>query len=249
MTRLCGYSFFIALILLTACGDEQVAKTAQPQPVVVKTTAPPVFTKDQWKTAFSASFETADSKPGEDGVTSYIACFGRSDDGKCARVARGHHDAFRKIDHLVPPRTAVNQALGDRSYVGVYIAAPECSSPSILITSHVTGSEWLFMESVALLVDGEVIIDRNFERGTVKRDHVAHRTWESAAVVAADKEREALKALAGSSNVLARISGGKGYLTIEKKHVAELISDVKLALEMIDRIDAALLKAGGPMCN
>jgi hypothetical protein len=135
--------------------------------------------------------------------------------------------------------------MGDLSgpFLGIYIAAPECSAPSILLAPVVTGENWLFMNKVALMADGEVVLERTFSE--VERDHNANRIVERAAFVATNEEINALKKFASAKTAIIRIGGKNGYVTGD---TLALTLDVGIVFRIVKKLEAAFDSMSGPNC-
>lgn len=237
--------------LIPGCGKEspapatEVRAESKPNPPTR-----PAFTKDQWLATLRSSFEEADVKTDQEGVTRYTACFQKAAEGKCALPMRGRRDAFRRLDHLTPVRTLANQVVGDDSYVGIYIAASECEAPSIMVAPEVNGKNgWLFMNEVALMADGTVVLRRLFEHSAVERDNDADQIRERGTFIATEVERNALKSFASAQSPVVRITGEKGYITLNKRRTIDLVSDANVVLEAMSKLESAFATAGGPKCN
>ena len=230
---------------VVACGKEPPQVTDKTDVEVVRAKKPAV-TKDQWIAAFRSSFEATKTKSGDDGITTYTACFEKGEGDQCHLLVKGQHDGFRKLDHLTPPGTGWRQSLGDRSgpYVGAYIAVPECGTPSVVLTPVVTGTSWLFMNKVAFMADDEVILERSFHE--VERDHNAQRTFEHASFIANNLEIDALKKFASAKTAIIRISGQKGYVMGDAQ---SLRIDLGIAFGIVEKLNSALVAAGGPNCS
>lgn len=246
---------FIAALSALISGCDKESSSPAPAPEVRAEPKPnppkkPTFTKDQWLGALRSSFEATESKTDEEGVTRYTACFRKAADGKCALPVRGKRDGFRRLDHLTPVRTLTNQAVGDGSYIGIYITASECEAPSIMVAPEVNGKNgWIFMSEVALMADGAVVLKRSFEHNDVERDNDAYRIRERGTFIATDVERDALKTFASAQSPIVRITGQKGYITLDKRRTNDLVSDAKVVLEVMNKLESALGSAGGPKCD
>lgn len=237
----------IAALMICACSPKNEAIEQATAPVEP---APPPFTKSEWRTAFKSSFEEKSAKSTDDGITEYSACFHKDEKGKCDLVLLGKRDAFRKIDHLTPFYTMMND-IGDLfSHVGTYIAAIECDTPSVLINPTINSRNgWLFMEKVAFMADGEVVVERSFEHNAVKRDNENSWIHEKATFIASPSELAAFQRFTEAKSQIIRITGQKGYLTLPKDKTANFVKDVSSTIKVRDILAKTLKDAGGPVCN
>lgn len=242
--------------LLAGCGEkppEAAAVAAAPAPASAPPPPKPPYTKVQWREAFRSSFEERqkDSKSaGEDGITEYMACRNIRPDGTCALLAFGTRDAFRKLDHLTPVSTRLNKNIRPDSYIGIYIAALECEAPSIMIAPTINRrGGWLFIEKVALMADGELVLERDFSKGKVEREPSGRFVHEKATFIATAAERAALKAFVDAKSRAIRITGEKGYATVGKRDTEEFVMDAGAVLEFMQAMDDAFQANGGPVCD
>lgn len=119
-----------------------------------------------------------------------------------------------------------------------------------MVAPEVNGKNgWLFMNEVALMADGAVVLRRLFEHNAVERDNDADRIRERGTFIATDVERDALKTFASAQSPIVRITGEKGYITLDKRRTSELVSDAKEVLEVMSKLESAFASAGGPKCN
>lgn len=240
----------VSAMILAGCGQKQEDQSAPASPVATPVPLPKApYTKTEWRAAFKSTFEESEVKTDNDGITEYSACFQKKEDGKCDVFAWGKRDAFRKIDHLTPPMTKWNNGGREASHVGAYIAAVECDSPSLLIAPTVNGKNgWLFMEKVAFMADGEVVLERSFEHNRVDRDNGASWIREQATFIPNDVELNAVRKFAQADSQIIRITGQKGYTTLSKERTADFAKDARISLVILDNLDKALKENGGPLC-
>lgn len=244
----------LMVVLVAGCGQKQDGASSAPAPTAAAPANPaappkPPFTKTEWRRAYNTAF--AETKPTSDdqGITSYGACFGRKDDGKCEIVAFGKRDAFRKIDHLTTIHTSFNRIGDVTTFVGTYLSAIECKSPSLLISPSVNKKGgWLFMEKVALMADGDVVLEREMTTAQVDRDNEGYWVHETGNFIATDEELTALEKFVNADQKAIRITGQKGYLTLPKERTAEFARDAKDALGMLASLNKSFAAAGGPVC-
>lgn len=242
-----------AALLLTGCNKKEEQQVQNNSPTIAAETPvdqpKPAYTKKEWRAALKSTFEESAVKTDEDGITEYSACFKKKDDGKCALFAFGKRDAFRKIDHLTPIHTRLNRIVNAQTQVGTYIAAIECEAPSLLLEPAVNKrGGWLFMEKVAFMADGDVVLERDFEHNRVDRDNESSWIHEKAAFIPTSNELDGLKRFTESNSQIIRITGQKGYITLPKEKTREFAEDAKATLTMLETINNAFKDSGGPTC-
>lgn len=242
-----------AALLLTGCNKKEEQQVQNNSPTIAAETPvdqpKPAYTKKEWRAALKSTFEESAVKTDEDGITEYSACFKKKDDGKCALFAFGKRDAFRKIDHLTPIHTRLNRIVNAQTQVGTYIAAIECEAPSLLLEPAVNKrGGWLFMEKVAFMADGDVVLERDFEHNRVDRDNESSWIHEKAAFIPTSNELDGLKRFTESNSQIIRITGQNGYITLPKEKTREFAEDAKATLTMLETINNAFKDSGGPTC-
>jgi len=244
-----------AALLLGGCGEkppepQAAAAAAAPAPAPAPPPKPP-YTKVQWQEAFRSSFEeTQKESSDEEGITEYMACGKRRPDGSCSLLTFGKRDAFCKLDHLTALSTRLNATTRPESYVGIYIAALECEEPSIMVAPTINRrGGWLLMEKVALMADGEVVLERDFSKGRVKREPNYRSVHEQATFIATPAERNALKTFVDAKSRAIRITGEKGYVTVNKQSIEEFVDDAGVVLAFMQAIEDAFKVNGGPVCD
>ncbi len=222
--------------------------TAQAQPPKVEIVQPPKppFDAAMWKSAFRSTFEERSLKASDDGTAEYGACFKLPEQEKC-NFFFGKRDGFRKIDHLIPPNTKLNNVANIYTNVRIYLSARECNQPNVLIEPVVNKKGgWLFMEKVAFMVDGDVVLEKSFEHSAVDRDQDYPFIKERATFITDQSDIEGLKKFISGSNHIIRITGKNSYMTVEKQRTSDFVSDAQYTLSAADKINEALRAVGGP---
>lgn len=214
----------------------------------------PAYTAADWNRDLAASFVASEVKKNADGTTEYTACFVPNEMPglKCelsSRVA-GRHDSFRKLDQFTPFWSNLNETLSTKSNVQIYVSALECKRPAILIAPVVDRKGgWAFMKKVAILADGKVVLEREFQHHEVQRSNDANGVFERIDLITNDADQLGLRQFIKAKERVVRITGSKGYLTLPAKDVEHLVGDVTTAFIVHDAIVEALSKAGGPECR
>ena len=204
---------------------------------------PPVTLQD-WQAAVASTYTEWDRKNLGDGVSEFYACFGERDEkGKCPGLAfAGKRDAFRKLTHLTPLGTSWQRLAADQ-YLGSYIALADCQPPSYFLKVQYqrTGGSWLFINKVAVLADGNVVLERDFSDAynQVERDVLPNAVKEDYHFIASPDQRQALFKLRDSKELAVRITGQKGYVSLKPDQLKTLRADVEAMRLALDKIAAA----------
>ena len=224
------------------------------EPTAASSQVPPppprIFTPQDWKKSYRATFEELNLTSAKDGTAEYFACFEKGSDEKCVLFAYGLRDDFRKLYHLTPFSTEFNGKIKDESYVGIYLGSALCKAPSLLVVPSIhQKGDWLFFEKISVLADGEVVLEHSFEYGQVRRNNRGHWIHENGTFIATAENISALEKVIISESVVIRLSGQKGYITISKEKTGEFLKDARIIMEIKRRIDKSLIESGGPDCS
>ena len=241
----------IAILMLVACGNKNEEKIIDPaQTKVIYPPQKSPYTKKEWRAAFKSSFEEESPKENDDGITEYYGCFKKAENRKCELLVTGERDAFRKIDYFVPFSTSVLRITKAHTYIATYIAIKECENPSIFIEPSIHSKDgWIFMNKVAFMSDGEVVLEHSFEHSQVNLDNNEKWVHETGAFIANKSEQEALIKFSLAKNPIIRITGKKGYLTLPKEKTTAFIDDAKTLLPIFELLEKTLKDGGGLKCD
>lgn len=252
MKKLITLSIPVALMLL-GCNNKEptppAERAATPSPEVTPPPKP-AFTAEMWRNAFRSTYNESQKKIKDSGNTEYMACFKLAESDKCKEVAFGVRDGFRKIDFITPPYSQLAETVNAANYVHTYISAAECKSPSLFVAPSVNRQgSWLFLNQVAFMADGDVVFEKSFGHTDVTRDNANRWIHERVDFVATDSEISALKKFHAAKSHIIRLTGDKGYITLDKDNLQAFVKDVGQMIETKELIDAALKNAGGPACS
>lgn len=95
------------------------------------------------------------------------------------------------------------------SRVESYIALRDSGLPILRMKTAYFGDDWIFYDSVKIMVDDSVIYGRDFRRTDIDRDNSSGKVWEVVDYVANDLELAALAAISKSKSATIRFSGDK----------------------------------------
>lgn len=195
---------------------------------------------DPWKAIFESTFTLMGDRDDEgDGVVRYIACFKPgTGKNKCDAVAFVRRDGFRKVNFLVP---GLRSEMLPATYVKTYISILDNQRPAVFFTPYFLGKNgWLFMNKVSIMVNGEVVIEKDLDRSSVDRNVESHGVEEKGHFAATDAQIAALRKVKPDSDVNIRLTGSKGYVSLRKIDIQSFKGEVENLLFIYDSINRAL---------
>ncbi|MEM5314197.1 hypothetical protein [Paraburkholderia sp. JHI869] len=236
-----------AAVTFSACSKPS-ATAASRAPVAASVAAPavasmpasPVPTMSDWNAALSKLYVVSSKKDEGDGITSFFASFrvlAASDSKRKSHlIAFGKRDGFRKLDFY---STGIPMDLG--TSLENYISLPDGALPVLFLKPYFFSSKgWLFMNHVAVMVDGDVVFEHDFSNQHLDTDQLPGGVEESYSFMATPQDIDALRKVRPDSKVLIRITGKKGYVTVEKMQTRTFISNIVDAIQLFDLMTAAL---------
>jgi hypothetical protein len=230
---------FIALIacLLGAAGCN---KTESAEPTPLPAAPVHVATIEEWTAALKASYVESDVKSEGDGVTKYMAAFGVKDTDSFA-FSFVTRDGFRKLRIFY---AGLPMEIG--TGLNAYVSLPDGKMPVLFLRPFFQGDSWIFMNAVSIMVDGEVVLEQAFAHNDVDRDSSSNGVKERADFIVDAKGIATLRKISGSSKVIVRITGDKGYTNLngdDKKKAINAIKSFKADIANALRLYDALGKA------
>ncbi|MDO3517747.1 hypothetical protein [Ralstonia pseudosolanacearum] len=222
------------IFMLSACNKQASTEVKAVASVVeaAKPKAPPA-TPEDWRKALESSYGTYSVRDEGDGVQSFMACFEPTPDrkNKCGFVAFGKRDAFRKLRFY---ETGIPMRIG--SGISTYVSLKDNGSPKLLLAPYIFRDNWIFMNKVAIMVDGDVILERDLELTSSDRQVFPGGVQEDCDFVATEDQIHALRKIKPDSKVLIRITGKKGYMTLTKSDTSTVKSKIIEVLRVYDTI-------------
>ncbi|WP_124480775.1 hypothetical protein [Burkholderia stagnalis] len=202
---------------LSACNNKSA--TAQQQTEMVKSIEKPhIATPEEWRKALDSTYTTNKSTTtDDDGVTRFAARFPPSQEGaKDAYVLLGTYDAMRKRTFFYSFFASPTLDIG--SSVKPYISLSDNSYPILMIAPYYFSKNgWLFMSRLTIMVDGKIILDRDFSQEEVARDVESYGVQERYDFYASPEEIAGMRSIRNSSQLTLRLTGKKGFITVPKK--------------------------------
>ena len=231
----------LAVFALGACSKPAAnAATATapgasaPAPVPVA----PSATMVDWTAALDKLYVASSKKDEGDGVTSFFSNFGvpGQTKGETHLTAFGKRDAFRNLRFYTP---GIQLEIG--TSLEEYISLRDGKLPVLLIKPYFFGpSGWLFINHVAVMADGEVVFERDFQNEHVDTDILPGGVEERYTFLATPDDIAGLRKIRPDSKVLIRITGRKGYVMVDKRGTAAFQSNILDSLQIYDLMTAAL---------
>lgn len=127
-----------------------------------------------------------------------------------------------------------------RPGIDAYISLPDNMLPLLRMKPIYFGDNWIFYETVKIMVDDSVVYERSFKRSDIVRDNSAGSVWETADFVAKEPEVAVLKAIAASKSATIRFSGD------ERRYDHEVTSkerrDIKKILDAYEKLSSDLVR-------
>jgi hypothetical protein len=256
---------FTALAMAALAGCQQSSTSPAPaQPAAVQTPPTPPATAKVWKDAVVATYKESDKKDEGDGVYTAWVCFDPegvappkfNKDGR--KIPCGEQgmkltrDGFRKISFFHPPSTTFNDLVGQYTggvYLGSYISLSDCGAPKYHLRPKFDGKSWIFMNKIAIMVDGEIVMERDFKDGKVMREVEHGRIEERFDFLATDQDVAGLQKVIDSTDVKLRITGDKGYVSLDQKQVDSLKDDARRMKRVFEKLSKAVAGKIPPSCN
>jgi len=221
-------------------------QTATP-PATPPTPPPAPITKADWDAALKATFKESLRKTDDDGNVDFLACFGAMDAASGKGVcASGLGNPFTKMTTFKLPTSELRNLAektrrgGIRPYLDTYVTLIDCRRPTIVLSPYLEASGWLFLRRVAVMADGEIVLERSFDHNDVRRDNDSDGVTEQAYWVLSDGEVKALRAVPKAKQVIVRLMGDKGYVNLRKEWTQRYIEDLPHVLLVYDVLGHAL---------
>ncbi|WP_156902239.1 hypothetical protein [Azohydromonas australica] len=196
-------------------------------------------------------FEKNEGTMDENGITEFYACFSKSTSA-CQVGLEGKKDAFRKIQFFSASvldafdMQAKYASGGPKPSMRSYVSLRDCKSPALVILPMFRSrAGWLFLNQLSIMSDGVVVFDRKLDDGSVNRDH--DEIWgiqESVHLVLESAEVDALKKLPDASDVIIRLSGQKGYVTLDKEYSRIFAKQLRSLYVAYDSLNEASKSVG-----
>jgi hypothetical protein len=235
------------IVVLAICGCRQSNPSVDVSPAAIlpaETAAPKVVrpaTMDEWKAALLSTYQETNTKDNSDGTTSFDARFlkNRKDDWISAD---GKRDAFRKL-RLYRIGTSFIDDVITCPYLKTYVSVRDGEKAHLIIQPCYSGKNgWLFMHKIAIMVNGDVVLEKSFPSLDVQRNTDEGNVIENYSYIADSSDISALRKVTDKSTDVIRLTGDKGYATVNTKgfSVAAVKNDIIGTLYIYDTINKAV---------
>ena len=148
---------------------------------------------------------------------------------------RLNRDKIEKISFYL----AKNPGLG-KSRVEAYISLPDDMAPLLRMRTVYFGDDWVFYDSVKVMVDDNVVYERSFSRADVARDNSSGSVWETADFPADPRDLLVLHSIATAKSATIRFAGR------EHRHDHEITAkerkDIKRILDAYEQLRDNLVR-------
>lgn len=227
----------VCLVFLVGCSKGPDGPAAAAAPPIASPVPKNAATPEDWKKALESTYLMSSIVNKGDGITTFLASF-KKEDGKSYVPLFANRDAFRKRRFF---KGMITDGGPPYSYVASYLSIGDNEKPSLLLAPYYFSKNgWLFMEKVSFLLDGEPLLDHDFEGLKVNRETESWGVDERIDFIASDLEIAALRKIKPDSNLLIRLTGKKGYVNLPKKDVKNIKADLGELVFVYDKINAAL---------
>jgi hypothetical protein len=204
--------------LLAACDQNTATQVAGPVIAASAPTSKPA-TIDEWRQSIKFTYEESQVKKTEEGVTEFVGLFPK----KGGVFAFGKHDVFHKAYIFKPASTQMQWDLGPN--VRCYVVVPEGMPPSIVISPQYWGkSGYIFLNKLAILVDGELLFEKAFQFSDVKRGRYGVGVNETANIVLSGDALLPFRKITNASTVAIRLTGDREYVNLKNDGVKPIDS-------------------------
>lgn len=225
-------------VVLAACSKpseaDKTASTSSPTAKVEKVSLAHAATPEEWRAALVSTYEESAVKDKGDGVTSFMAKFKLPNEG--VRNALGERDAFRKLRFY-----SVGIPMQISTGMKAYISVKDNDRPVLFLQPFYSGESWIFMNKIAVLVDGEIALEH--ECSNPDQDVHTGRVTEQCDFILQASEINALRKITDESKVSIRLTGKKGYVAVGRggyNALKDFVRDIQSAIAIYDTMDNAL---------
>lgn len=248
-------SALLCILALAGCQPNKETPSHRPS-ATTSNAVKPDATMKQWSKAVASTYDKVNVKKlrdkgqlyvedngptDENGINEFFACFDKSPP-KCDVSASGRRDNFRKIQFFMDPalewsamRAKYDGPTG-KPFVSAYISIRDCGEPKLILQPIFRASNWLFLDQLAIMADGAVVIDKKIGRDDAERENTHNSVSEVAHLPLSNEDVVALRKLNGAKQILIRLSGQKGYVGIDKKITNEFTLGVAKLLQIHDAL-------------
>lgn len=238
------YRFFggiLSCFSLAACQPIQVQEVSH-KPVVKEEPVGKInrVTRQDWEGDLKSVAEEKNIKRKEDGTYSFTTRIGVPESGGQVLNLLGVRDEFRRLRHY-EDYMSKSSLYSTGVDVGFYLALADYQKPDFFVAPQYFGDDWMFVERIQFMADGDVVLDKSFGHEEVDRNVSSSDglVRERVDFFLNENELDALRKFQGSKSSLIRVSGRRVYRILSK----ERTKHIKMGLENLIRSYDALQDA------
>lgn len=234
----------LALLGCNRAGDTRTTSAPEPEPSPVVRT----YSLALWNEALEKTFSKTAAKS-DNGVEDFIACFERESPTKCSVGANGVRDPFKKATRFIALYSHIDRLFPIETTVLFHVHLDDCQAPRLAMRPRYLGSKWIFLNEFAILADGQIVLEHKLpdvQRDTLTRARV--EVTEVGGFILSDPEIAALRRVVSAKEVVVRLTGEKGYVTVHKDRLKQVIADAESQLFIYDKLTTALSGVSGTPC-
>lgn len=197
-----------------------------------------IATLQEWKNSFSSTFLEEHVNDTNDGFVDFTAKFPREKNGKIIAFLFGRKN-LQESEWFFRGMDSSGHYLGTSLYQAIGIEKGEM--PSILFNPYYIGSgAGIKMNKVAILADGDELLQHNFQSKLTRRDRFVMDVVEHAVFSLSEKDIIALRKIENSKNVSIVLYGDNENIKLPIRNVENFRAELKMILAAYDEISNAL---------
>jgi hypothetical protein len=184
-------------------------------------------TIDEWRKALTATYKPSSTKKEEDGITTFFASFEGSGH------AFGKYDAFNKVYVFTPLASRLYGEFGLGSNIRCDILVMDGKPAGIILSPSYWSGEGeglLSLRKVAVLLDGELLFERDFQPTDVMRKPSGVGMMEIANIVLTAAEIGEMRKINKESKIAIRLTGRDAYVNLKKDHGIDPIDSFRSSI-------------------
>ena len=132
----------------------------------------------------------------------------------------------------------------------MYLSVRDCKAPVMFMEARVFSSRaWLFLNRVGVLADGELALDQSLADSKPQREVLPGGVEEVVPFLISDNQIPQLRRIGTAKTVSVRLTGEKGYVSLEPKTVVDVTKDVDYTLRVFDAVSKLVADKGYEPCT
>lgn len=217
---------FLLLAFIAACGQ---AKGDVSQENIIQENTKSNPTKDDWDAALKASYEEKHKNKNDDGIFDFVADFSKSINSGEKLVLPGKYDGFNRITTIFPHNYFIDRHTED-ILIGPSVAMIDYGQPLFVLNVSYREKRGLSLRKISILADDKLSFDEKVSAGDLKVNTWRGGVSEDYILILSPNQINSLSSVSKSNNLIVRLSGENGYITLNKKKTARFLSDLRQVL-------------------